>query len=182
MAGVLASTVIAACDSGSPSNPGFAGSSGSNPSQAQAQLEGLGFARCMRSHGVPQFPDPTANGGINFRDVPGISASSPAFKSAETACRRLLPVKRPPSGPPSARAYARLLHWAECMRAHGSSGLPDPRPDPPPSPGSGDATGYGTLMGDGGYWVGIPSSINAHSSAFMHLATVCGESPSGHHA
>jgi hypothetical protein len=37
-------------------------------------------------------------------------------------------------------------------------------------------------MGDGGYWVGIPNSINAHSSAFMRLSTACGESPGGHHA
>jgi hypothetical protein len=177
---ILVSAVIAACGSGSPSSSGFAGSSGSNPSQAGAQQEGLSFARCMRSHGVLQFPDPTANGGINLDDIPGISPSSPAFKAAQTACQHLLPVKRPPSGPPSAHAYGRLLHWAKCMRAHGISGLPDPKPDPPPPPGSPDATGYGTLMGDGGYWVGIPISINAHSPALMHLATVCGESPSGH--
>jgi hypothetical protein len=179
---ILAGTLIAACGSGSPSSSGSAGGSGSSSSQAQAQQEALNFARCMRSHGVSRFPDPTASGGINFRDVPGTSASSPAFKAAQTACQRLLPVKSSPSGPPSARAYARLLHWAKCMRAHGVSGLPDPKPDPPPAPGSPDATGYGTLMGDGGYWVGIPSSIDAHSTPFMHLATVCGESPNGHHA
>jgi hypothetical protein len=67
------------------------------------------------------------------------------------------------------------------MRAHGISGLPDPKPNPPPSPASSGANLYGTLMGDGGYWVGIPISTNAHSPAFMHLATVCGESPNGHH-
>ncbi len=176
----VASTAIAACGSGSPSSSGLPGSSGSNPSLAQQ--EGLGFARCVRSHGISQFPDPTPNGGINLNNVPGISPSSPAFKAAQTACRHLLPVKRPPSGPPSAHAYARLLYWAKCMRAHGISGLPDPKPDPPPLPASPDATRFGTLMGDGGYWVGIPISTNAHSPAFTHLATVCGESPNGHHA
>jgi hypothetical protein len=35
-------------------------------------------------------------------------------------------------------------------------------------------------MGDGGYWVGIPISVNAHSPAFMRLSTACGESPGGH--
>ena len=34
----------------------------------------------------------------------------------------------------------------------------------------------------GGYWVGIPISVDAHSPAFTHLATVCGESPDGHHS
>jgi hypothetical protein len=91
----------------------------------------------------------------------------------------LLPVKRPPSEPPSANAYARLLHWAVCMRAHGISGLPDPRPNPPPSGGSSAGNAYGALMGDGGYWVGIPLSVDAHSPAFMQLSTVCGESPNG---
>jgi hypothetical protein len=166
--------VIAACGSGSPS------SSGSHSSQALAQQSGLSFARCMRSHGVSQFPDPTANGGINFNDVPGASPSSPAFKAAQTACQHLLPVKRPPSVAQSAQAYRRLIHWAECMRKHGISGLGDPKPNPPPGPGSPGTAGIGTLMGDGGYWVGIPISVNAHSPAFTHLSTVCGESPGGH--
>jgi hypothetical protein len=143
---ILASTVIAACGSGSPSNSSSSDSSGSNSSQTQLQQEALNFARCMRSHGVSNFPDPTPNGGGFNVNVPGINPSSPAFKAAQSACRQLLPVKRPQSGPPSAHAYMRLLHWAGCMRAHGMSGLPDPRPDPPPT----QSNLYGTLMGDGG--------------------------------
>jgi hypothetical protein len=176
---IIASMVIAACGSGSPSTSSSSGSSAADSSQTQPQRELLNFSRCMRSHGVSNFPDPNANGG-GF-NVAGLDPSSPAFKSAQTACKQLLPVKRPPSGPPSPQAYSRLVHWASCMRAHGISGLPDPRPNPPPSPGSQDADLYGTLMGDGGYWVGIPNSINAHSPAFTHLTTVCGESPDGHH-
>ena len=135
----------------------------------------------MRSHGVSSFPDPSPNGGGFGIAVAGINPSSPAFRAAQTACKQLEPVKRGPSGPPSAAAYARLLHWASCMRTHGISGLSDPERDPPPPPGSSVTNRYGTLMGDGGYWVGIPLSINAHSPAFMHLAAVCGESPNGHH-
>jgi hypothetical protein len=161
-----AATMIAACGSSSPGSGGQ-----TNASQAQAQQEVLNFARCMRSHGISNFPD-----DLNFQNVPGINPSSPAFKTAQTACQHLLPVKRPPSGPPSAGAYTRLLHWAKCMRAHGIPSLPDPKPDPPPS----QSGLYGTLMGGGGYWVGIPISTNAHSPAFIHLATVCGQSPSGH--
>ena len=172
----LALTVIAACGSGSPPSSSSSGGSGSNSSQTQLQQEAVSYARCLRSHGVSNFPDPTPNGGGFNLDIPGIDQSSPAFKAAQTACKPLAPVKRPPSGPPSAQARTRLLHWASCMRTHGISGLPDPRADPPPS----QSNLYGTLMGDGGYWVGIPISINAHSPAFMHLATVCGESPNGH--
>jgi hypothetical protein len=175
---LLAGAAIAACGSAGHSGSTVAGGGGSNPSQATRA--GLSFSACMRSHGVPSFPDPTANGATDFNDVPGINASSPAFKNAETACRSLLPVKQVPSTAPTPQAFTRLVHWAVCMRAHGVSGLPDPRPDPPPAGGSPGAARYGTLMGDGGYWVGIPFTVNAHSPAFMRLSTRCGESPNGH--
>jgi len=178
---ILTTTMIGACGSHSPSSSGSSGRPVSNPSQAQAQQEGVSFARCMRSHGVPSFPDPTPNGGGFNLATPGIKPSSPAFKAAQTACQDLLPVKHVPSEPPSAQAYARLVHWAKCMRAHGISGLPDPKPDPPPAPGSSGTVGIGTLMGDGGYWVGIPATVDAHSPAFARLSTACGESPGGHH-
>lgn len=179
---LAAAAVIAACGSHSPRHSGASAGSGSNPSQAQAQQDGLSFARCMRSHGVSSFPDPTPNGGGQSPGPPGVNSSSPAFRAAQTACRDLLPVKHVPSVAPSARAYARLLHWAKCMRRHGIPNLVDPRPNPPPAPGSPGTAGLGTLMGDGGYWIGIPATVNAHSAAFMRLSTACGESPTGHNA
>ena len=110
------------------------GEPSSTTSVGSAQEGGaLAFSRCMRSHGVSNFPDPTPNGGGFNVNVPGINPSSPAFKAAQTACKQLMPVKRPRSGPPSAQAYIRLVHWAKCMRAHRISSLADPRPDPPPS-------------------------------------------------
>ena len=182
LAALAAAMVIAAYGSNSPSSSGSSGNSGSNPSQAQVQQEGLSFARRMRSHGVSSFPDPTPNGGGLNVSAPGSNSSSPAFKAARTACQDLLPVKHIQSEPPSAQAYGRLLHWAKCMREHGISGLLDPRPDPPPAPGSPGTNGIGTLMGDGGYWVGIPATVDAHSPAFVRLSTACGESPGGHKA
>jgi hypothetical protein len=180
LAALVGATVIAACGSASASRSGSPASPGANASQAQARQDGLSFARCMRSHGVSSFPDPTPNsGGFNL-SAPGINPSSPGFKAAQRACRALLPVKHVVSQPPSAQAYARLLHWAKCLRARGISGLADPQPDPPPPPGSPRTAGLGTLMGDGGYWVGIPATVDAHSRAFEHLSTVCGESPGGH--
>jgi hypothetical protein len=54
--------------------------------QRQAQL--LAFARCVRSHGIPNFADPTAHG---LAPPAGIDPNSPAFQAAFQACRRLLP-------------------------------------------------------------------------------------------
>ena len=52
----------------------------------------LGYARCMREHGVADFPDPDAEG--NFSVPPGSTGpgpNSPSFQRAEQACRQLDP-------------------------------------------------------------------------------------------
>jgi hypothetical protein len=45
--------------------------------------EELEFARCMRSHGIADFPDPRPDGGY---DITG-DTSSPPFEAAAHACR-----------------------------------------------------------------------------------------------
>jgi hypothetical protein len=48
----------------------------------------LSFARCMRSHGVTRFPDPTAQGGLSVEMVQaqGIDVHSPAVLRVVQAC------------------------------------------------------------------------------------------------
>jgi hypothetical protein len=61
---------------------------------AEAMARLLKAAQCMRSHGVPNFPDPTeSNGGqaIGFH-VSGIDPNSPQFQAAQKACRSLSPL------------------------------------------------------------------------------------------
>ena len=63
--------------------------SGSPAQTAQQIREGLQFARCMRSHGVPNFPDPevrTGPGGNQEAYLPGVNIQSPAVRSAANAC------------------------------------------------------------------------------------------------
>ena len=173
---VFASTALAACGSAAAGRHSSAGAdrAGSVTPGASA----LGYARCMRAHSVTRFPDPAANGAIDLR-TSGLNLSSPAARAAARACHALLPQKHSSRQQPTAGAYARLLAWAECMRRHGISGLPDPRPDPVPGPGSPATNRYGTVMGDGGYWVGIPYGADAHSPAFVRRSATCGESPRG---
>jgi hypothetical protein len=164
-AAIAAATVIAACGSSSSSSSGSSSSGGqTNPDQAQGQQDVLNFARCMRSHGVSKFPD-----DLNFQNVPGINPSSPAFKTAQTACQHLLPVKTAPRATPSAPTHAKLLRLSNCLRAHGYPSMPDPRPDPPPP----HSSQYGTLYGEGDYWIGIPKAIDAHGPAFVRAARAC---------
>lgn len=45
---------------------------------------GVRWARCLRSHGVPSFPDPNRQGAF---DSGTFDPSSPAFQAASAACR-----------------------------------------------------------------------------------------------
>lgn len=166
-AAIATATAIAACGSSPHRPPSARGRT--NPNPVQAQHDTLNFARCMRSHGVPNFPD-----NLNFQNVPGINPSSPAFKTAQTACQHLLPVKSPPPAAPSAQTHAKLLRLANCLRAHGYPSIPDPKPNPPPPGGSSEANRYDALYGEGDYWIGIPNSIDAHGAAFVRTARACG--------
>jgi hypothetical protein len=163
-AAIAAATAIAAC--GSSSGPQ------TNASQAQAQQDTLNFARCMRAHGVSNFPD-----DLDVQNVPGINPSSPAFKAAQTGCQHLLPVKTPPPAAPSAQTHAKLLRLSNCLRTHGYPSMPDPKPNPPPQGGSPGANSYGALFGEGDYWIGIPAAIDAHGAAFIHALHACHASP-----
>lgn len=50
------------------------------------------FVSCMRKHGEPGFPDPSANGTFQLNGGPNpIDPKSPQFLSAMSACRTLLP-------------------------------------------------------------------------------------------
>jgi hypothetical protein len=60
---------------------------GPPPQIAAAQRrKALAFARCMRAHGVPSFPDPTSSGAAPAGPPAGIDLQSPAFQSAARAC------------------------------------------------------------------------------------------------
>jgi hypothetical protein len=52
------------------------------------------YAQCMRAHDIDML-DPDTQGSLNLGDVPGITDDfgrySPQFRSADSACRHLLP-------------------------------------------------------------------------------------------
>lgn len=126
---------LAACGSSDPSTTTRASSSATGK-----QASGLAFARCIRSHGVPNFPDPTSNGqgGIQIQQsersgsgpstrVNGVSVNGPAFQSAMQACRRYLPHGGVPTAAETAKAKAQALAMSRCMRSHGVPNFPDPK-------------------------------------------------------
>jgi hypothetical protein len=63
--------------------------SGSPAQTAQQIRQGLQFARCMRGHGVPSFPDAEIRAGADGNQeayLPGVDLASPAVQSAAKAC------------------------------------------------------------------------------------------------
>lgn len=58
--------------------------------RANANAAALKYATCMRSNGVPDFPDPNGLGLIQINNATGVlDPSSHQFQKAETACKRL---------------------------------------------------------------------------------------------
>lgn len=120
-AALAGATVIAACGS----NPSPASSSAGRPTRAQMQHDAVAFAGCMRTHGVPGFPDPTSPRQLKESLSPS-TTQTPAFRSAQAACRHLLPDRGPQT---TAQDRARIpaeLAFARCLRGHGYPRFPDP--------------------------------------------------------
>jgi hypothetical protein len=70
--------------------------------QAQARHHALAFSACMRSHGVPNFPDPQFGSGgrvtLKIGSGLGLDPSSAQFQAAQKACQGNLPGKLGPGG------------------------------------------------------------------------------------
>lgn len=142
VAAVTCTMAIASC--GSATKPSHTGAS-VNPQ--------LVLSECMRSHGVPNFPDPSAGGAIN---IPDALEQSPAFQSATGVCRKRLSGGGPRGGIPESTRLS-MLHHAECMRAHGVPSYPDP-----------------TIPSHGPLLVGPPPGVNTNAAAFQQAASACG--------
>jgi hypothetical protein len=57
----------------------------------QEQAEYLKAAACIRTHGIPNFPDPTFSGGGVHVSHKGLNLNSPQTRAAEEACQSLIP-------------------------------------------------------------------------------------------
>jgi hypothetical protein len=121
-AGVLAATVAgtallaAACGSGNSS-----AAAGSTTYQ-----KALAYAQCMRSRGVPGWPDPNSQGNFLTGPADYLTQGSPEFQAASKACQHLLPGGRQLTAAQQQQAVSRALKFAACMRAHGIRDFPDP--------------------------------------------------------
>jgi hypothetical protein len=149
--------IAAGCGSKGPSTT--TGQSAQS-NQQDGVSQAYAFSRCMRSHGLPNFPDPKVSVGQGHTSV-GIAVnpsetSSPKFNSAQKACQGILPTPNGHSAQHSGPSKQVLLAFARCMRSKGIQAFPDP-----------DAQGQLRLPAV------IAAGVDIHSHQFLDAATSC---------
>jgi len=126
--------------SGSPSSPGSGGSS--NAGGSTRSPSAVAFSACMRSHGVPNYPDPDSSGELPKTDAGQLGVSTSQYQAAQQACRHVLPTggslhQREEQcivngGPCPPALLQQMLtadrEFAQCMRSHGWPNFPDSTP------------------------------------------------------
>jgi hypothetical protein len=157
--------MIAGCGSSKP---------GARTTASTGKNAGIELADCIRSHGVPNFPDPSTSsgGGLQIQGsrssgsgqsmtVNGVSVNAPAFQSAMRACQKDMPRggKLPPGGIATIRKNA--IKFAVCMRSHGVPNFPDPQVQ------AGPGGGVGVKIGGPG------SGIDPRAPAFQAAQQKC---------
>ncbi len=143
-AGIIATTILAVRASGCGGGLSSTGSGGSsNPGGSSSSPSAVAFSACMRSHGVPNFPDPNAGGRPLEVDAQQLGVSDGLYQVAEQTCLPLLPT----SGSLKQLTHQCLLYgdcpqtlvehlmtlertYAECMRSNGVPNWLDPSISP----------------------------------------------------
>jgi hypothetical protein len=131
----LASVAILAAGCGS------SGTTPSTPTTPSQIAQAAKYTKCLRQHGLADFPDPkaiTENGTPTVTIAfPAGSTNAPQFNAATGACNHLYPRQQGGARQIAARDVpAHMLAFARCVRNHGVADFPDP-----PTPGAGTHQG-----------------------------------------
>jgi hypothetical protein len=135
-AAALVFGVVSGC--GSSHSPGVAsaGSAATSSSVSSSSVSSrspsngaLAFSQCMRSHGVPNFPDPDSSGTPPKVTPSQLGVSESQYHAAYTACAPMLPSSGGPSQTEEQQTMTALRRFAACMRSQGVSNWPDPDHD-----------------------------------------------------
>ena len=140
--------LLSAACSGSPSSAGSGGSP--HPGGSGTSPSAVAYSACIRSHGVPKFPDPDSNGQVPKADPQLLGVSKSQLQAAQRACQHLYPTSGGTLSASSLRqcyesgvcpqalirqALNAGLQFARCMRSHGVPNWPDPTVDSEGRPG-----------------------------------------------
>ncbi|MBF8189809.1 hypothetical protein ITP53_29590 [Nonomuraea sp. K274] len=117
---------VAGCGGSSDDPPGGP-RSGASSAVDEGTAKLVKYAECMRSNGVPGFPDPV-DGQLDVKigEGSGVDMNAPQFKAAQEACRSLAPAGVQ-SGSADDQQVKQMLRFASCMRENGVKNFPDPK-------------------------------------------------------
>ena len=143
------------------------GGGGHASSPSKVMSAALAYANCMRSHGVPDFPDPNSQGEFQLRPVKvengrttpieDLIPSSPAFQAAQRVCGSFGSAGRQVTPAQEKQGFGKELKAAACMRANGVPDYPDPK------------------FIDGSIDLEFNGKFNPGSPAFQRAAKRCGK-------
>ena len=127
---------------------------GATTTQTGTIASAFAFARCMRSHGIPGWPDPDSHGFFDKAKLRPLGLSVSRVRALEEGpCNIPLPSHQTYTITPADRAD--YLTAASCMRSHGFADFPDP------------------TFPNNDVRLTIPSSIDTNSPKFKSAATTC---------
>jgi hypothetical protein len=101
-------------------------SSPTGPAASTQPSGAIAFSRCMRSHAVSAYPEPTSGGLLPKKTPQQLGVSSSEFRSAQGACIHLVANGGQPTQAQVQQYRSVMLIYARCLRAHGVSNMPDP--------------------------------------------------------
>jgi hypothetical protein len=166
--GSSSSGVAHLSSSTSSSSPVGGGGSSSPESSASNQQKMVAYSQCMRTHGVPEFPEPTEgklllHSSDHNGHVTGPNPESAQFQAAQKVCGKLAPNGgKAPSAAEQTKMQESALNFSKCMRSHGVPNFPDPE----------FHSGGGVGIRIGGK-KGGPSGINPSSPQFQAAQKAC---------
>jgi hypothetical protein len=152
--------LAAGCGSSSPPSSTSSSDAGA-PSQKSVVASAFRYSRCMRTHGVTNFPDPkvTTSPGHSSVGIAAVGPPSPAMNAAQKACQGIMPQGGPSpaqQGQQDRVHRQALLAFARCLRGHGVPGFPDP-----------------TTQGDLTPQMLSSAGVDLKAPAFLHEALAC---------
>lgn len=130
----LAGLLATGCGEGA-AGPGVADLSPSATTPAESKnvpkdpkARAVAYSKCMRSHGIENFPDPDSEGRLKLHAEPGngMDPDDPTYQAADEACKYLMPG---PSEQDRDQIRAANLKFSKCMRDNGIKSFPDPGAD-----------------------------------------------------
>jgi hypothetical protein len=140
VAAIIATAFLALVATACSDSPSSAHSGGSPGTGGAANApSAIAYSACMRSHGVPNYPDPGSGGQLPKTDAQRLGVSNSEYQAAQQACGQLLPTGGSLQQQASecgqnhdcspALVQQMLtddLKLARCMRSHGVPNFPDP--------------------------------------------------------